>query len=324
MAKNGKSVGQSIKRLDALGKVTGQTLYPGDRNADDELWCKILFAGRPHARVRRIDTSKAKALPGVIDVLTAEDVPINQYGLQIPDQPVLCGPGSTKKGGDVVRFVGDQIAIIVAETEKIAAEARDLIKVDSQNLPIVDDLEFAMSGRAPQLHPGVLNNVVEYQRVRKGDTNAVWDQCNVIIENVYQTPFQEHAYLQPEAGTAYIDDEGRITVHCAGQWSWEDQQQIAHALDLPPDKIRVVYDAIGGAFGGREDMSIQIVMALAVLRTYERYGNRRPLKIIWNREESILGHCKRHPMIIYSKWGAKSDGTLLAADTRIIADGGAY
>ncbi|MCB0167651.1 MAG: molybdopterin-dependent oxidoreductase [Anaerolineae bacterium] len=324
MAENGKSIGQSINRFDAFGKVTGQTLYPGDRNADDALWCKILFAGRPHARVRRIDTSKARALPGVMDILMAEDVPINQYGLQIPDQPVLCGPGSSKKGGDVVRFVGDQVAIIVAETEKIAAEARDLIKVDYQNLPVVDDLEFAMSGRAPQLHPGVLNNVAEYQRVRKGDTNTVWDSCNVIIENVYQTPFQEHAYLQPEAGTAFIDDEGRITVRCAGQWTWEDQQQIAHALDLPPDKIRVIYDAIGGAFGGREDMSIQIVMALAVLRTYERYGNRRPLKIIWSREESILGHCKRHPMIIYSKWGAKSDGTLIAADTRIIADGGAY
>jgi CO/xanthine dehydrogenase Mo-binding subunit len=319
-----KVIGKSIKRVDALGKVTGQTIYPGDRIQENELWLKILFARRPHARVVSIDAGEAKALPGVMDVLIAADVPINQYGLQIPDQPVLCGPGSSKKGGDIVRFVGDQVAVVIAETEKIAARARDLIKVEYEDLPIVDDFEFAMSGRAPQLHPGVLNNIAEYKRIRKGNPDAAWDECNVIIEGIYQTPFQEHAYLQPEAGTAYLDEEGRITVRCAGQWTWEDQQQIAHALDLPPDKIRVVYDAIGGAFGGREDMSVQIILALAVLRTYERYGNRRPMKIIWSREESIIGHCKRHPMLIYSKWGAKSDGTLIAADVRIISDAGAY
>jgi len=319
-----KIIGKSIKRIDALGKVTGQTIYPGDRAQENELWLKILFARRPHARIISIDTTEAKALPGVMDVLTAADVPINQYGLQIPDQPVLCGPGSSKRGGDIVRFVGDQVAVVIAETEKIAAQARDLIKVEYEDLAVVDDLEYAMSGRAPQLHPGVLNNIAEYKRVRKGDPDAVWDECNVIIESIYQTPFQEHAYLQPEAGTAYLDEEGRITVHCAGQWTWEDQQQIAHALDVPPDRIRVIYDAIGGAFGGREDMSVQIILALAVLRTYERYGNRRPMKIIWTREESIIGHCKRHPMVIYAKWGAKADGTLMAADVRIIADGGAY
>ncbi|HMR62384.1 MAG TPA: xanthine dehydrogenase family protein molybdopterin-binding subunit [Anaerolineae bacterium] len=319
-----KIVGQSIKRRDALGKVTGQTLYPGDRNQENELWLKILFAGRPHARILSIDTSRAKRLPGVIEVLTAADVPINQYGLQIPDQPVLCGPGSNKKGADVVRFVGDQVAVVVAETEAIAAKARSLIKVDYEDLPVVDDPEEAMSGRAVQLHPGVLNNIADYIRVRKGDTQSAWDDCNVIIEGVYQTPFQEHAYLQPEAGTAFIDEAERITVRCAGQWTWEDQQQIAHALDLPPERIRVIYDAIGGAFGGREDMSVQIVLALAVLHTYERYGNRRPLKIIWSREESILGHCKRHPMKLYAKWGAKSDGTLVAAETRVISDAGAY
>ncbi len=200
----------------------------------------------------------------------------------------------------------------------------DLIKVEYEDLPIVYDVEFAMSGRAPELHPNVFDNVAEYKRVRKGNTDDTWDRCNIIIEGVYQTPFQEHAYLQPEAGTAYLDDMGRVTVHSAGQWAWEDQQQIAHALDVPPDKIRVIYDAIGGAFGGREDMSVQIVLALAVMRTYERYGNTRPMKIIWTREESIIGHCKRHPMIIYAKWGTKSDGTLLAAETKIVADAGAY
>jgi CO/xanthine dehydrogenase Mo-binding subunit len=319
-----KYIGQSIKRLDAVGKVTGQTLYPGDRNQDNELWLKILFARRPHARIISIDTGEAKALPGVMDILTAADVPINQYGLQIPDQPVLCGPGSNKRGGDVVRFVGDNVAVVIAETEQIAAQARDLIKVEYEDLPVVYDPEYAMSGRAPQLHPGVLNNIADYKRIRKGNPAEMWEQCNVIIEGVYRTPFQEHAYLQPEAGTAYRDEEERITVRCAGQWAWEDQQQIAHALDLPPDRIRVIYDAIGGAFGGREDMSVQIILALAVLRTYERYGNTRPMKIIWSREESIIGHCKRHPMVIYAKWGAKNDGALLAAEVKVIADAGAY
>lgn len=319
-----KTIGKSIKRIDALGKVIGETLYPGDRNQDDELWMKILFARRPHALVLKIDTTAAEALPGVVAVLTAKDVPVNQYGLQIPDQPILCGPDSNKNWGERVRFVGDQLAVVVAETEAIAAQARDLIQVEYKNLRVVDDPLYAMSRRAPQLHPNVPNNVAEYIKVRKGDTEAVWDSCNVIIEGVYQTPFQEHAYLQPEAGTAYMDDEGRITVHCAGQWTWEDQQQISEALDLPPEKVRVVYDAIGGAFGGREDMSVQIVLALAVLRVYQRTGSRRPIKIIWSREESIIGHCKRHPMMIRAKWGAKRDGTLVAAEMEIISDGGAY
>lgn len=319
-----KIIGKSIKRLDALGKVTGQTIFPGDRNQDDELWLKILFARRPHARIVRIDTSTAESVPGVMGILTAKDVPVNQYGLQVPDQPVLCGPGSNKKGGDIVRFVGDQVAVVIAETEKIATRARDFIRVEYQDLPIVSSPEEAMSHRSPQLHPNVRNNIAEYQRIRKGDVDAVWEDCNVIIEGLYQTPFQEHAYLQPEAGTAFMDDEGRITVRCAGQWTWEDQQQIAHALDLPTDKIRVAYDAIGGAFGGREDMSVQIVLALAVLRMYQRHGNKRPMKIIWNREESIIGHCKRHPMTIRAKWGTKRDGKLVAAEVEIVSDAGAY
>jgi CO/xanthine dehydrogenase Mo-binding subunit len=316
-------IGQSIPRVDALGKVTGQTLYPGDRNYGNELWLKVLFARRPHARVVSIDTGAAQALPGVLAVLTAKDVPVNQYGLQIPDQPVLCGPGSNKKGGDMVRFVGDQVAVVVAETEQIAATARDLIQVEYEDLPVVADPVYAMSGRARQLHPGVLHNIADYKRIRKGKAASVLDTCPIIIEGVYRTPIQEHAYLQPEAGTAYLDDQGRITVHCAGQWTWEDQQQIAHALDLPPEKIRVIYDAIGGAFGGREDMSVQIILALAVLHL-DKQDIHRPVKIIWSREESIIGHCKRHPMQITATWGAKADGTLVAVHMEIIADAGAY
>jgi CO/xanthine dehydrogenase Mo-binding subunit len=303
--------------------VTGATLYPGDRNYDDELWMKILFAGRPHARILSIDTSQAESLPGVVAVFTAKDVPVNEYGLQIPDQPVLCGPGSPKEGADIVRFVGDQVALVIAESEKIASQARDLIQVEYEDLPVLTDPRQAMVPGAHTLHPHAPDNVVTHDRVVKGDVDSAWAGCDVIIEGEYHTPPQEHAYLQPEAGSAYLDEEGRITVRVAGQWTWEDQQQIAHALDLPSEQVRVVYDAIGGAFGGREDMSVQIVLALAVMRLAER-GLRQPVKIVWSREESIIGHCKRHPMFIKTKWGATRDGKLIAAEVELISDAGAY
>ncbi len=320
---NNSTVGQSVKRLDAWGKVTGKTLYPGDRDHENQLWLKVLFARRPHARIVRLDTTAAEAMDGVITILTAADVPVNEYGLQTPDQPVLCGPGSSKPGADVVRFVGDQIAVVVAETEDDAARARDAIIVEFEDLPIVTDPGMAMASDAPQLHPHCPDNVVHVDRIRFGDADSAWDGCDVIIEGTYHTPPQEHAYLQPEAGTATIDDEGRITVFCPGQWTWEEQEQIAHALNLPPEKVRVVYDAIGGAFGGREDISIQIILALAVQKL-QKMGINRPVKLIWSREESIIGHCKRHPMTIHAKWGAKKDGTLVVAETTIIADAGAY
>jgi CO/xanthine dehydrogenase Mo-binding subunit len=318
-----RAIGKSHQRIDAVGKVTGATLYPGDQNYDDELWMKILFAQRPHARILGVDTSQAESLPGVVAVLTARDVPVNEYGLQIPDQPVLCGPGSGKDGADIVRFVGDQVALVIAESEKIAAQALHLIRVEYEDLPVVTDPRQAMAPDAHNLHLHAPDNVADRQRIVKGDVDSAWQKCDVIIEGEYRTPFQEHAYLQPEAGSAYLDDEGRITVRVAGQWTWEDQQQIAHSLDLSPERVRVIYDAIGGAFGGREDMSVQIVLALTVMRLTER-NIHRPVKIIWSREESIIGHCKRHPMVIKSKWGATRDGKLLAADVEVIGDAGAY
>jgi CO/xanthine dehydrogenase Mo-binding subunit len=316
-------IGISTARVDALSKVTGTATYPGDRNYDDQLWMKIRFAGRPHARIVRLDARAAEALPGVVAVLTARDVPVNEYGLQTPDQPVLCGPGSSKLGADVVRFVGDQVALVIAESETIAARACRLIEIEWQDLPTLTDPLRARETSAPPLHPHQSHNVAYEVRIVKGDVDAAWQLCDVVIEETYRTPAQEHAYLQPEAGSAYQDDEGRITVHVAGQWTSEDQRQIAHALDLPLERIRVVYDAIGGAFGGREDMSVQIVLALAAWRLAER-GIRRPVRIIWSRTESILGHCKRHPMIIRSKWGATRDGILLAAEVEAVSDAGAY
>ena len=324
MAADSNSVlGKPTARVDALAKVTGEALFPGDIDMPNQAYMKILFAGRPHAIIRRLDTAAAEAMPGVLGVFTAKDVPVNEYGLILPDQPVLCGPGSTKPYADRVRFVGDQVAVVVAESESIAAAAARRIEVDYEDLPIVTDVLAARQAGAPLLHPDRESNVFWHNQIRKGDIAKGFAAAAVVIESEYRTPAQEHAFLQPEAGVAYLDDEGRVTVEVAGQWTHEDQEQIAHALALPREQVRVRYPAIGGAFGGREDMSVQIVLALAAWRLHQR-GIDRPVKIIWSREESILGHHKRHRYVIRSKWGASREGKLLAAEVEVIQDGGAY
>jgi CO/xanthine dehydrogenase Mo-binding subunit len=318
-----QTIGKPVMRVDAVAKVTGEALYPGDINLPDQAYMKILFANRPHAVIKHIDTSRAEALEGVIAVFTAKDVPFNEYGLIMPDQPVLCGPGSSKPYADRVRFVGDQVALVVAESEKIAAQGRDFIEVVYEDLPVVSDPLASIEPGATLLHPEQESNVFCHYRIRKGDVPAAFAQADVIIEGEYRTPAQEHAFLQPEAGLGYIDEQGRVTVTVAGQWTHEDQEQIAHALGLPLDQVRVIYPAIGGAFGGREDMSVQIVLALAAWRLHQR-GISRPVKIVWSREESIIGHHKRHPYVIRTRWGATKEGKVIAAEVDVFADGGAY
>jgi CO/xanthine dehydrogenase Mo-binding subunit len=313
------AIGQSFPRVDAHDKVTGEAAYSGDLAMKGMLFLKILFAERPHARVKNVHTSKAEAAPGVVAVYTAKDVPVNEYGLQIPDQPVLCGPGSAKPYTDIVRFVGDQVAAVVARSEAAAQAALDLIQVDYEDLPVLSDPEQAMKPDAPVLHPdrGDTNVCVHY-KIRKGDAAAGFAQADVIVEGEYRTPAQDHAYLQPEAGLSYLDEEGRVTIACAGQWTHADRASVAHALNLPDEMIRIVYPAIGGAFGGREDLSVQIVLALATWKL------QRPVKIIWSRRESLIGHAKRHPVVLRAKWGATRDGRIVAAESRIVGDGGAY
>jgi len=316
-------LGKSVHRVDARGKVTGESLYPGDISLPDQAYMKILFARRPHAIIRSIDTAAAESLKGVIAVFTARDVPVNEYGLIMNDQPVLCGPGSSKPFADRVRFVGDQVACVVAETESIAAKACDLIVVDYDDQPVITDARQAMQADSVLLHPDKGSNVILHYKIRKGDVEAAFEKADVIIEGEYETPEQEHAYLQPEAGVGYIDEEGRVTVAVASQWLHEERKQIAHALGLPQEQVRVIHPAVGGAFGGREDLSVQIVLALAAWRLHQR-GVNRPVKIIWSREESIIGHHKRHKYHIRTRWGANKNGELLAAEVELIANGGAY
>ena len=335
----GKYVGQAVTRIDARSKVTGQALYPGDFVMEGMLYMKLLFAGRPHARVLRVDTEKAESLPGVVAVFTSRDVPFNEYGLQYPDQPVLVGPPGDPEaarqlvgggiGRDEVRFVGDQIAAVVAESEEIAAQAVDLIAVEYEDLPVLSDPRDSLKPDAPQLHPkypGVSyhpelvfeGNIASRHRIRRGDVDAAFAQAAVVVESEYEIPGQEHIFLQPEAGVGYVDEEGRVTVITSGQWAHEDRHQVAHALGLEEEQVRIIYPAIGGAFGGKEDLSVHIVLALAAWKLH------RPVKLVWSRTESIIGHHKRHHVFARARWAAAADGTLLAAENYVIADAGGY
>jgi CO/xanthine dehydrogenase Mo-binding subunit len=315
-------IGQSVPRVDALAKVKGEALFASDMVMAGQAHMKMLMAHRPHAIVKRVNVSKAEAVAGVLTVLTSQDVLFNEFGYYSYDQPVLCGP-SQKPYTDRVRFVGDRVAAVVAETAEIAARARDLIEVEYEDLPVVCDAEEAMQPDAPILHPDQNSNVFGYHKLYNGDIEAGFRQADVIVESVYNTPAQEHAYLQTESGLAYMDEENRLAVVTTGQWGMKDRKQIAHALGLEEEQVRVIYPMTGGAFGGREDISVQIIVALAAYKLY-KMGQPRPVKVVWNREESILGHCKRHPMRFYARWGATREGKIVAAQVKILADGGAY
>lgn len=316
------ALGKSLYKIDAPGKVTGQTLYPSDIHRENALFGKLLFTGQPHARLKKLDISRAQALPGVVMVLTAADIPVNEHGLVILDQPVMVGLGSAKANSDVSVWEGDRLALVLAETREIAEQAIQLIEAEWEQLPRLTDPREAIKDEL-LLHPHTGTNIIKHFRARKGDIAEGWAKAAVVVESDYHVPMQEHAYLQPEAGWGYIDEEGRVTVEIAGQWIHEDQHLIAHALNLPPEKVRVIYPAIGGAFGGREDMSLQIVLGLAALKLSEK-GINRPVHMVWSREESIIGHHKRHQMFIHTKWGATAEGEITAVETTLISDGGSY
>lgn len=305
-------VGQSLPRIDARAKVTGNAKYPGDFYMEGMLHAKVVWSEHSHARVLHIDTSEAEACAGVVAVLTYKDVPVNEYGINIMDQPVLVAEG------DKVRWVGDRIAIVAAESERIAEAARKLVEVDYEPLPVVDDPQEAMGPDAPLVHEERDTNVLKQFKVRKGDVEAGFARADVIVEGYYVTPHVEHAYLQPEAGLGYIDEEGRVTVIAAAQWSHDDLHQTAHMLDLPEDRVREIVPAVGGAFGGREDMYIQHVLALCAYRL------QRPVKMVFSREETVCRTGKRHPFYMRYRTGATRDGKLTALEVELLSDAGAY
>ncbi len=308
-----KVVGESVPKIDAATKVRGQRKFPQDFNMEGQLYAKVVWSEYPHARVLKIDISPAEALPGVVAVLTSKDVPVNEYGINIMDQPMLVGEG--KK----VRWLGDRIAIVIAESEKIAQEACQRVRVEYEPLPVVSDPREAMKPDAPLIHEERGDsNILKHIKIRKGDIEKGFAKADVVIESYYFTPHVEHAYMQPEAGVGYIDEQGRVTVIAAAQWSHDDLHQISHMLDLPLDGVREIVPAIGGAFGGREDMYIQHLLALCA------YCVRRPVKMVFDREESIRNTGKRHPYYMKYRTGATRDGKLTAVEIELISDAGAY
>ena len=303
-----KIVGSSAPRPDALGKVTGAARYPADLIRPGMLHAAAVFAHRPHARILKIETEAALALEGVRAVLLAADVPYNRFGLIEADQPLLCD--------EIVRFSGDRIALAVAESAELARQAAALVRVAYEDLPAITDPRRAIQPDALRIHPDRPNVLLD-QRICKGDAEAALASADVVVEAEFTTGWQEHAYLQPDAGIAYWEGE-KLVVETAGQWLHEDRRQIAAMFRMSEDDVVIRYAKIGGAFGGREDLSLPPLVALAAFKL------RAPVAMVWSREESIIGHHKRHPFFISAKWGALRDGRIVAARTRMIADGGAY
>lgn len=328
-----------MAKLDGPAKTTGEALYVEDVRTEDAVYAKVVFTDQVHARLSALDVQACENAPGVLAVVTAADVAVNEYGLTMFDQPVLVGPASASEqlpavgdgamvAGNVSRWEADHLAVVVAETQAQADHAAQLIRATWDPLPEVVDVDHALAEDAPVLHPeqpqlSAGPNAYHHYVVRHGDVAAALDQADVVVSATYDVPHQEHAYLQTEAGLAYIDSAGRITVETAGQWTHEDRHQVAHALGVEDDEIRVVYRAIGGAFGGKEDMSLQIALALAV-RKLDTLGIRRPVTARWSREESIVGHHKRHRGQIHTTWGATADGMLVAVQAECFLDAGAY
>ncbi|WP_243789646.1 xanthine dehydrogenase subunit D [Saccharopolyspora gloriosae] len=300
-------IGESPLRPDGTLKVRGEFAYSSDLWAEDMLWGATLRSPHPYARITSLDVGPALRLPGVHAVLTADDVPgANRYGLKAQDQPVLAE--------DVVRYRGEAVALIAADHPETARRALERVEVGYEVLSPVTDAELAAHDTSlPKLHEN--GNVVRHQVVRKGDPEAAAD---VVVSGVYTVGMQDQAFLGPESGLALPAEDGGVDLYLATQDLHSDRKQTAAALGLPQDKVRLTLSGVGGAFGGREDLSIQVHVCLLALRTG------KPVKMVYGREESFYGHVHRHPAKMYYEHGATRDGDLVYVRARQYFDGGAY
>ncbi|SEP22607.1 CO or xanthine dehydrogenase, Mo-binding subunit [Salinihabitans flavidus] len=300
-------IGTSRQRVDALAKAKGEHLFPSDNAMQNALWVRVVRSARAHARLIGVETRAAEEMEGVACVLTAADVPgTNRYGLVIADQPALCE--------DVVRYEGEAIAIIAAEADEIARAACEKVEVLYEDLPVIADAATAES--AISLHPD--GNTCSTVALGFGDVAASEASCDHMVEVAYTTNRQEHGFLETEAGTSWIDETGRLTLSVGAQNPFNDRRQIAAALNLAEDKIRVLNPMMGGAFGGKEDCNVHIPLALVTIRTG------RPARFMYDRRESLLSGVKRHEFNIAYRIGADSTGKLKSAKVNLRADAGAY
>jgi CO/xanthine dehydrogenase Mo-binding subunit len=310
-------VGESVRRADAIPKVTGEFAYSSDLHAAGMLWGHTVRSPHAHALIRSVDVSRALTMPGVHAVLTHEDVPgEKRYGLEFPDQPVLAF--------ERVRYFGEPVALVAAEHPEQARRAAEEVRVEYEPLEPIVDAERATEQEplhpdGPTMGHGYREdprpNVVRSLVIRRGDPDARGDMS---VEGVYELGIQDQAFLGPESGLAVPDGEGGVDVYVATQWLHVDRDQVAPCLDLPPEQVRIHLAGVGGAFGGREDLSMQIHGAMLALHT------NRPVKMVYNRQESFVGHIHRHPARIWAEHRATREGKLVCVRVRILLDGGAY
>ena len=307
----GPSIGRRVPRIDARGKVTGDLRYAADLDSRDMHHIQIVRSPHPHAAILSLDFTAALDMPGVVTVLTCDDVPGEDgFGVYYNDQPVLAR--------EKVRFVGEPVAAVVAETLEQARRAAALVDVRYEELPVVSTIEQALDDGAPQLHTEWAGNVVSTTKVNKGNVDKGLKEADFIVRETYTTAAVEHAYLETEAGYAYVDSEGVVTVCSSDQDITHHRLLLTRLLGLPVSKIRVIQTPVGGGFGGKEDLLYQGILAIGAMKTG------KPVKIVYTREESFINSAKRHPMVVTHEVGITRDGRLTAAKIDIKADGGAY
>ncbi|WP_066946722.1 xanthine dehydrogenase subunit D [Streptomyces lushanensis] len=314
-------IGESTLRPDGTLKVTGEFAYSSDMWHEDMLWGHTLRSTVAHAEIRSIDIAEALATPGVHAVLTYDDLPapVKNYGLEIQDTPVLAH--------GKVRHHGEPVALVAADHPETARRAAAKIRVDYAELPVVTDEASATAPGAPLVHEGRGDhhsghvphpNIVHRQPIVRGDAGEAAARADVIVSGDYVFGMQDQAFLGPESGLAVPAEDGGVDLYVATQWLHSDLRQIAPVLGLPEEKIRMTLSGVGGAFGGREDLSMQIHGCLLALRTG------KPVKMVYNRFESFFGHVHRHPAKLWYEHGATRDGRITHMRCRIVLDGGAY
>jgi CO/xanthine dehydrogenase Mo-binding subunit len=311
-------VGLPLPRHDAWDKVQARTLYAADWQMPGMLYGAVLRSPYPSARIRRIEIAQALALPGVADVLLARDVPQNTLWTDVPGQTSAVGPLRARiqvLADGVVRYQGEPVALVAAESLELAHQALELITVDYDPQPGVFDPEAALRPGAPQVHEG--GNFLARWGIRRGDAAAALAQAEVVVEATYRCQFVDHAYLEPEAGVAWVDSDGVLVIRVSTQVI-EHYRDVAEVLGLPQNKVRVIGTYVGGGFGGKEDVTVEVFLGLLAWRT------RRPVKMTWARQESLLARPKRHPFILRYRTGAMRDGRLVAQAVDLLADSGAY
>lgn len=304
-------IGQLQIRPDGLAKVTGEARFTDDLHFEGMLHARVKRADHPHAIVTRIDVSRARLLEGVVAVLTAKDIPgEHNHGLVIYDWPVMVGVGER------VRYVGDAVALVAAETREIATQALDLIEVEYDPQPVISNPVQAHRPDAPNLHPD--GNLLKHIKVRKGDMRQAFEQAEVVLEHTFHTATTDHAFLEPECSIARLSEDGQMEIYVGSQIPYADREQAARSLGWPEARVRVIGQLMGGGFGGKEDIVGQIHAALLT------HATGRPVKLLFDRHESLIVHPKRHATQIRVKVGAKRDGRLTGIETELYGDTGAY